>query len=583
MIKQKGAFLSPEDVLAALAEPLLALDAAGRVIFLNQAAAGLLDLQPGQVMGRDVIEVLTLAGLILLEPWPGACPPEGEYYFQGRSDLILKTTTIQKGGGLAGTACLFTIRPPNDESASLDSYKRLNVKLQAIFDSSMDGIWVCDNQAIVMNINRASELMSGIPEATMVGRKVTEIIDMGAFENSVTLEVLKTKSQVSMIQHAKWTGKTILSTGTPVFDEKGQIMMVVINERDITQLNAIKEQLEQTRQMGEKYKDELAELSMLELKKQEIVAESEEMRQVLRVALKLARLQASDILISGESGTGKGLLAKLIHQNSKRKDKPFIQINCAALPESLLEAELFGYDKGAFTGASERGKAGLIELAHEGTLFLDEIGEMPVGLQVKLLKYLDDHQVMRLGGVKAQTINCTIITATNRNLEQMVKQGRFRADLYYRLNIFAIRIPPLRERLEDTFELTRVFLAKYNQQYNLNKKLYSRGYELLRSYGYPGNVRELKNILKRTIVMSDKDILDEDIQDILAGGGTERPAGIEPEEREGGLSGEIGLVEKESLKQALRKCRTTREMARYLKVSQATVVRKLKKHGLGRH
>jgi len=237
----------------------------------------------------------------------------------------------------------------------------------------------------------------------------------------VTLEVLETKRQVSVIQEIKRTKKILLATGTPAFDDEGNIFLVVVNERDMTQLNAIQKQLEQSRMVTEKYKNKLAEISLLELKDQEIVAEDKKMRQVMYLALKLAHLSASDILILGESGTGKGLLAKFIHKNSNRNKKPFIQINCATLPENLLEAELFGYEKGAFTGARQEGKAGLFELAHEGTLFLDEIGDLPHSLQAKLLKYLDDHEVMRLGGLKSKKIDCTIIAATNRDLEGLVQ------------------------------------------------------------------------------------------------------------------------------------------------------------------
>ena len=233
-------------------------------------------------------------------------------------------------------------------------------------------------------------------------------------------------------------------------------------------------------------RDKLAELSLLELKDQEIVAEDKKMRQVLYLALKLAHLSASDILILGESGTGKGLLAKFIHKNSHRNKKPFIQINCATLPENLLEAELFGYEKGAFTGARQEGKAGLFELANEGTLFLDEIGDLPHSLQAKLLKYLDDHEVMRLGGLKSNKIDCTIIAATNRELEGLVQQKRFRRDLFFRLNTFTIRIPPLRERIDDIFELVSFYMQKYGKVYRLNRRISPDALKVLQAYPFPG-------------------------------------------------------------------------------------------------
>ncbi|MEJ2731939.1 MAG: sigma 54-interacting transcriptional regulator, partial [Deltaproteobacteria bacterium] len=192
-------------------------------------------------------------------------------------------------------------------------------------------------------------------------------------------------------------------------------------------------------------------------------------------------MEASNILILGETGTGKGLLAKLIHQFSHRKKKPFIQINCAALPETLLEAELFGYEKGAFTGAREHGKIGLFELAHEGTLFLDEIGDLPLAVQAKLLKYLDDHEIMRLGVIKPKPVDCTIIAATNRNLEASSRQRKFRQDLFFRLNTFVIQTPPLRERPDDIFELVNHLLAKYNRHYVLRRRISPGAMEQIKS------------------------------------------------------------------------------------------------------
>jgi transcriptional regulator with PAS, ATPase and Fis domain len=287
-------------------------------------------------------------------------------------------------------------------------------------------------------------------------------------------------------------------------------------------------------------------------------------------------LDASNILVLGESGTGKGLLAKFIHKNGKRSDKPFIQINCAALPENLLEAELFGYEKGAFTGARMEGKAGLFELAHEGTLFLDEIGDLPLNLQAKLLKYLDDFQVMRLSGLKPIKIDCAVIAATNQDLEKLVAKARFRRDLYYRLNTFTIRIPPLRERAEDVFEMVRYFLKKYNTSLGTKKKITPAAFDFLLSYSFPGNVRELRSMIKRAVFLSDSDIIDDALIELAGGRREGSQAGLSRL----GLPGAVMDTEKEVLQKAMLLCGTTRELARHLGVSQPTVVRKLRKHGL---
>jgi len=510
-------------------------------------------------------------------------PQLGRQIFGKRVSLVLNITPIQQNGQVLGAVCSFQKMQQFELAAQkLKSYKQLNKQLEAIFKSSSDGIWVCDSQGKVISINGASEKLNGIKAEKIIGKNVADIVESGLFDRSVTLEVLETKRQVSIVQYVKKTEKYLLATGTPAFDENGDIFLVVTNERDMTQLNAIKEQLEQTRMVSEKFKDKLAELSMLELKEQGIIAETKEMRQVLRAALKLSHLEASNILILGESGTGKGLLAKFIHENSKRRKKPFIQINCAALPEGLLEAELFGYEKGAFTGAREQGKVGLFELAHEGTLFLDEIGDLPLQVQAKLLKYLDDHEVMRLGGIKPKKVNCTIIAATNRDLESLAKNRMFRQDLFYRLNTFTILIPPLRERPQDIFELVNRFLREYNKTYRLKRRISPEVLTKLQSYPFPGNVRELKNILKKAVVMSEEEVLDDLIVRSLEGRVEEQ--GISDNKRKDKVSLDHQLldVERKILKSAMARCKSTREIANYLGTSQPTVVRKMKKHGLSR-
>jgi PAS domain S-box-containing protein len=505
----------------------------------------------------------------------------GHHIIGKKVDLVLNISLIRKKKQIQGAVCNFQEMKQFESTAKkLESYRSLNHQLETIFKASSDGIWVCDGQGNVIDINEASEKLNGIRAKSIIGKNVSDLANNGLFDRSVTLEVLETKRQVSVVQLIKKTNKILLATGTPAFDDEGNLFLVVVNERDMTQLNTLKRQLEQSRMVTEKIKDELTELSLLELKNQEIVAENEDMRQVLHHALKLAHIEASDILILGESGTGKGLLAKFIHKNSNRCKKPFIQINCAALPENLLEAELFGYEKGAFTGARQEGKAGLFELAQEGTLFLDEIGDLPLPLQAKLLKYLDDHEVMRLGGLKPNKIDCLIIAATNRDLKTRVQQKRFRQDLFYRLNTFTIKIPALRERPDDIFELVKFYIKKFGKEYRLNRRISSDAMKLLQEYTFPGNVRELKNLLKKAVVMSENESVDEIVRQSLATGANSCTVATNDTQQRKSLTDHILDVEKEIIKNAMMQCKSTREMARHLKISQPTVVRKLKKHQL---
>lgn len=570
-----------EQVVQSIALGVIVVDEDGVVGFVNVQAEKILGLKGEHVVGKSIIDVLPLAGAQVIKCLKTGKPQLGRHIIGKKVSIALSIARIAWQNKTLGAVCSFKGAEEFERSAKeWESYRRQNVELSAIFKSSSDGIWVCDREGRVIDINPSSEKFNGIKAKNVIGRHVSQLIEEGLFDQSVTLEVLEKKLQVTITQYMYSTKKTLLVTGTPVFDEKGEIFMVVLNERDMTQLNNLTKQLEENRKVTEKIKDELTARSLLDIKKEGIIAVSESMQQCLRIGLRLANLKASNILILGESGTGKGILAKFIHQN---KQKPFIQINCAALPENLLEAELFGYEKGAFTGAGEHGKVGLFELAQGGTIFLDEIGEMPLSSQAKLLKYLDDHEVIRIGGIKPKKIECTVIAATNRDLEDSVKNKKFRQDLFYRLNTFTIRIPPLRDRPEDIFELSNFFLQKYNSQYGVECRFLPEAYGLLQAYNFPGNVRELNNVIQKVVVMSDKSDVDEQmlkrIERRLAV--PQYPLRFNKEDHLK-MKDQIVALEKEILENAMAQFKSTREMATRLGLSQATIVRKMQKCGLSK-
>ncbi len=460
-------------------------------------------------------------------------------------------------------------------------YERIEVFLKTIIDSSHDGIWVCDGEGTVLYNNKASEKLTGVRSEEIVGKNVSTCVAMGYWAESVTLRALKQRSQVTVIQDMTLTGKKLLSTATPVFDSEGNIVLVVSNERDITRLTALTDALEQSRKRESKYREELIHIKQIESIREKFVVESEAMLRVIRTALKIAELEETDILLMGESGTGKGQVARLIHESSSRKDKPFVTINCAALPENLLEAELFGYEKGAFTGARDEGKIGLIELAQGGTLFLDEVGDMPITIQAKILTYLDDRMVTRLGGVKPRKIECSLIAATNKNLRRLVEKKTFRQDLYFRLNTFSLEIPPLRKRPEDIFELINFYLDFYNRKYKQRKRLYHSTIEKMLTFPFPGNVRELKNMIKRAVAICDDTHIDDALLKAVLFKNSEETCEEELEDdAPRGLNERLDSYEKMILKKAMEQCKTTREMAAHLGISQPSVIRKLKKAGL---
>jgi PAS domain S-box-containing protein len=561
---------------------VIATNEQGHIVLINQQASKILGLKRKNVIGAHILDVLPLTGRLVIKCLQTGRSQLGRHIHGRNINVVVNITATRQGGKLIGTVSNFQRMRQFEHSArQLQSYKRLNRQLDSIFQYSSDIIWVYSGEGKVININKAAELSNNIKAKNVIGKSYAEVVELGILDRSVVPEVLKAKRQVSIVQDWYEGRSTGLITGTPVFDDSGNIDFIVVNARDMTQLNKIKEELDENRMVTEKFKDELTGLNLLELKEQEIIAESKEMRQVLRIAVKLARMEASNILILGESGTGKGLLAKFIHNNSERKKKSFIQINCAALPESLLEAELFGYEKGAFTGAGERGKVGLFELAQEGTLFLDEIGDLPFSVQAKLLKYLDDQEIMRLGATQSRKVDCVIIAATNSDLEDLVKKRKFRQDLFYRLNTFTILIPPLRERRDDIFELINYFLEKYSTQYQLQRHISVETMGKIQSYPFSGNVRELKNIIKKAVVISDGPELDGLIERSLRvfGNSSFNTMGGVPRKKES-LVEQIAVLEKEILLSAMIHCKSTKEVAMTLGISQPTAFRKMKKHGL---
>ncbi len=573
--------ISVQDIFNSTSNGVIATDVNGHIMLINKKALRILGLKKNESIGTNISDVLPLTSQHVFDCLKTGKPQIGRHIRGKDVRLVVNITPIRQSGKIAGTVSNFQKMQQFENSAQkLESYQQLTNQFETVFSSSSDGLVILDGQGYFIRMNKAAQKLNGWKEKDIIGKNVSEMVDKGMVDRSVTMEILKTKRRVSLLIYVHATKKHLLVTGTPVFDASGDISMVVLNERDLTQLNATQQRLDQTRLVAKKYKDELADLSMIELKQQDIIAKSEEMRQILRMALKLAKLKASNILILGESGAGKGILTKFIHQNSKYKRDSFIQINCANLPESLLEAELFGYEKGAFTGAREEGKAGLFELAQGGTLFLDEIGDMPLSIQAKLLKYLDDNIIMRLGGTKSIYIDCTVIAATNRDLKKLVESNRFREDLLFRLNTFTIKIPPLRKRFDDIFEMASYFLMKFNKEYGLKRQISFKGMDALQSYEFPGNVRELMSVIKRAVVLSEEKTIDAMIERILKESFTSLGKTGNSPRINNNLPEALMDFEKELLENATSQCQTTYELARFLGISQATAFRKLKKHGL---
>lgn len=371
-------------------------------------------------------------------------------------------------------------------------------ELITVFYHSRDGIYVVDAQGFTLRVNPAFETITGIKAEDVIHKNVSELVERGYFQPSVALEVLKTKSSKTIVQE-NINGKVTLATGNPVFDKLGNVVRVVSNIRDITELTKLYNELSEKKSLLQKYSQIIGTINKKEI--DGIVVASSKMKQTVELACRVAVVD-STVLLLGESGVGKGVLSRLIHNMSERVNKPFISVNCSSIPDHLLESELFGYSSGAFTGASKGGKTGLIEAANGGILFLDEIADLSLVLQPKILNFLETGEITKIGTTKPCQVNVRIIAATNRNLGEMVETGHFRMDLFYRLNVIPINIPPLRERRDDISPLIFKYVKDFNEKNKKDKNISAETIRILENYSWPGNVRELRNLIERLMVLS---------------------------------------------------------------------------------
>ncbi len=453
------------------------------------------------------------------------------------------------------------------------------VDFKEVCENLYDGIHITDGEGKILFINKAYTRTTGIYPEEIIGKRVPEIEQQGdLYKGSVTGAVLEQKERVNSVAKIIKVNKEVLVTGTPVFDKDGKIKLVVTNTRDFPELKELEQRLVVLSEERKKKNEELVYLRQQQTGTKPLLYSSEAMKSVIETIKTVAETDVT-VLITGETGTGKELVANELYQNSNRKDKPFIKVNCAAIPSELLESELFGYEAGAFTGAKRNGKVGMFELANSGVILLDEIGDMPLSLQAKLLRVLQQKELVKIGGNHTIRLDIRVIASTNKNLLEEIKNKRFREDLYYRLNVVPISLKPLRERQEEIPYLAEKFCQKFNKKYNKTISISEEGMNALTRYSWPGNVRELENVLERLVVTSHgKNITSHSIFVALS---PEALSSYKEIESKSTLKNMVSVYEHSIIIRALKEEGSLRRAAKMLGVDHSTLIKKLQRYDQG--
>ncbi len=458
------------------------------------------------------------------------------------------------------------------------------ILLYEVLEQSNEGFLIMDADGTVITANKAwIHLFTKVLRINknVIGTNVSEFKEYINYF-SVAEYIVKNKTSYSKV-YAPFEDRVIFSSGKPITDSSGKIIYYIVKVNDISDIFHLRNQVENISRIKELYIEYSKSQTNAELNP---IQADPKMQKFYQKCLAISTTDAT-VLIMGESGSGKEIVANFIHNNSNRNDKPFLSINCGAIPENLIESELFGYAPGAFTGANKTGKKGIFEAAHTGTLLLDEIGEMPLEMQVKLLRVLENKAIKRVGSEKDIPVDVRIIAATNCALPQMVREGKFRKDLFYRLNVIGMTVPPLRERTKDIVSLSKYYHNLFSRQYNYHvaKKVFpDQLLDLLVSYDWPGNVRELRNIMEQLVLLSENDTLDQNIflsiiEDDMSMQNSMNTENVSVKQI-AKLDDIIEETEKQLFEKAYRMKKTSREIAKLLNVSQTTVIRKLKKYAI---
>ena len=435
--------------------------------------------------------------------------------------------------------------------------------LENIIQYSFDEIFVTDAEGNIILSSDSFKNFFGIDAKEIINQNVFVLEKEGVLSPSVTGKVLKTKKIETIIQETTM-GRKIVVSGYPIINDNQELLGAISFSRDITELDYLKKTNDQVAKIMLLYEEEIEKMKSGNAGSSSTILG--EMRHVFSIVEKVSCIDVP-VLLEGESGVGKNYIAEKIHRKSNRNDEPFIEVNCGAIPESLIESELFGYEEGAFTGAKKGGKKGYFEAAGKGTILLDEISELPLNLQVKLLSVLQNLTIQRVGGSSIIKLNCRIICATNQNLQKLIVEKKFREDLYYRINVIKIAIPPLRERRGEINRLVTELLGEFNAKYQMNKEFTSNMISWLNRQEWRGNIRELRNFIERILITSNENLIDVDAVGIK----TSHEAVMTLDEY-------IGMVEEDYIVRMYEKYPSSIKLAKMLGISQSTASRKINQY-----
>lgn len=449
--------------------------------------------------------------------------------------------------------------------------------IEQMCDTFQDAICVTDKEGFIVLVNSRYTELTGLAKDEVIGKRVHEMTANGIFDHVLNPSIVRSGEKTASIQQV-YNGRILHLDGNPIKDANGNVAYVITTIRDSTALAELREVINAQKELLETFQHLKNESTAIQSIQFPRIVQSQPMRRLYGEAAAIADTDAT-VLLLGETGTGKDVMARHIHRLSARSTGPFIKVDCGSIPENLVETELFGYAPGSFSGASKNGKAGLVEAANGGTLFLDEVGELPLAMQSRLLRVLQDREVLRVGATIPKKVDARVLAATNKDLEKEMERGAFRADLYYRLKVAVLTLPPLRERKADILPLAQGFLKFYERKFRKSAKFSEEAEQLLENHDWPGNVRELENLVQGALVTAKQGIID---ASSLSGINPPASPKSEPQKAfapaiEGRTFKDIMKdLEIDVLKAGLARYGTMLELAKHFNMDRSTIFRKLK-------